>query len=338
MKRLLLYIFFIFIAVFANAQDMQFSQFYASPLYVNPAFTGTTVEHRLAANYRLQWPSIPGGFKAYHFSYDYNAADINSGFGFIANREESGSFGLTTNLIALSYSYRFEIKRELFVMGGVKFGYAFRSIDYSKLVFNDQLENGSPMTRDNDAFADQNNNYPDISAGVLLYSPQYWLGMSYNHLNEPNQTLLSGNDNISELPRKFSLHGGYVFAIKDKIVNRATAQNVTVAFQYKSQGKFDQVDLGFYYNNSPLVFGLWYRGLPIIKHYEPTYANNDAVIALVGYSIPDYNISIGYSYDITISRLVSNTAGSHEISVVYEVASRRKKRRNRKFIVPCAKF
>jgi type IX secretion system PorP/SprF family membrane protein len=317
---------------------MQFSQFYAAPLYVNPAFTGTTVEHRMAANSRLQWPSIPGGFKAYHFSYDYNAADINSGFGLMANREESGSFGLTTNLIALSYAYRFEIKRELFVMGGVKFGYAFRSLDYSKLVFNDQLESESPVTRDTEAFADQNINYPDISAGVLLYSPQYWFGMSLNHLNEPNQTLLSGNNTISELPMKFSMHGGYVFSIKDKIVNRATAQNVTVAFQYKSQGKFDQLDLGFYYNNSPLVFGLWYRGLPLIKHYEPTYANNDAIVALVGYSIPDYNISIGYSYDITISRLISNSGGSHEISLIYEVASRRKKRRNRKFIVPCAKF
>lgn len=338
MKKAILFALIWMYSMSSFSQDAQFSQFYAAPIYVNPAFTGSTIEHRLAANYRLQWPTIPGGFKAYHFSYDYNADKINSGIGISALREESGSFGLTTNLIALSYAYRFEVKRDLFIMAGMKFGYGFRNIDFSKLVFNDQLESGSPNTRDNNAFLQETVTYPDISAGILIYSPKYWFGASLNHMNTPNQTLLRGDQSVSELPMKFSMHGGYVFKIKDAIVNRTGANNVTAAFQYKAQERFDQLDIGLYYTNNPLVFGVWYRGIPLFKSYEPSYANNDAFIALVGYTIPDYNINIGYSYDITVSRLAANTAGAHEISIVYEVASKRKKRRNRKFIVPCAKF
>lgn len=338
MTKQLIFISLLVLCTFLKGQDAQFSQFYAAPIYVNPAFTGSTVEHRLAANTRLQWPSIPGGFKAYHFSYDYNADKINSGIGISAFREESGSFGLTTNLIALSYAYRFEVKRDLFIMAGMKFGYGFRNIDFSKLVFNDQLETGASSTGDNNAFLQETISYPDISAGVLIYSAKYWFGTSINHMNTPNQTLLNADENVSELPMKFSVHGGYVFNIKDGIVNKRGANNVTAAFQYKSQSRFDQLDIGLYYNNDPLVFGIWYRGIPLFKNYEVNYANNDAFVALVGYTIPDYNISIGYSYDVTLSRLATNTAGAHEISVIYEVASKRKKRRNRKFIVPCAKF
>ena len=46
-----------------QAQDPHFSQFFASPLTLNPAFTGKfDGVWRLAANHRDQWPSIP---KAY---------------------------------------------------------------------------------------------------------------------------------------------------------------------------------------------------------------------------------------------------------------------------------
>jgi len=98
------------------------------------------------------------------------------------------------------------------------------------------------------------------------------------------------------------------------------------------------LDIGAYYNHEPFVFGFWYRGLQGVKKPDGASANNDAFIVLLGYSVPDRNLRIGYSYDITVSRLATNTAGAHEISLVYEVASKKNKRRSRRFIVPCAKF
>jgi hypothetical protein len=85
----------------------------------------------------------------------------------------------------------------------------------------------------------------------------------------------------------------------------------------------------------PLNLGLWYRGLPL-KHYKPTYPNRDALCLLVGVDLKDYDMRIGYSYDLTLNRLVSNSTGSHEISIIYEIAKRSKK--SRKVLISCPKF
>lgn len=320
-----------------KGQDMRFSQFYAAPLYVNPGFTGSTIEHRFVMNYRHQWPNIPGAFDSYHASYEFNAAEINSGFGLILNREDAGSFGLTTNLVALAYAYRFRLNRKTYLQPGLKLGYGFRGIDYGKLVFNDQLESNSSTTLDVDAFAEDRISYPDISSGLILYSKNYWVGASLNHINEPNQSLVEGGG-VAPLPMKFTFQGGYNFSLSGPVAKRLSSKQITTALHYEFQDEFDQFDIGAYYNHAPFVFGFWYRGIPGVKSYETGYANNDALIVLVGYSIPDRNFRMGYSYDVTVSRLASNSGGAHEISIIYEVASKRSKRKSRRFIVPCAKF
>jgi len=336
-RRLFICIMIFVIAIPVFAQDMRFSQFYAAPIHSNPGFTGTTIEHRFVLNYRNQWPSIPGGFQSFHASYEYNSSALNSGFGLIMAREDAGTFGLTTNLLAFSYAYRFRLNRKTYLMPGIKFGYAFRSIDFSKLVFNDQLESNSAVTLDVDAFEEDEVNYPDISGGLLLYSENYWVGAALNHINEPNQTFLDEENVVAELPMRFTFQSGYKFKLSGPISGRISPKSLMVAMHYESQGKFDQLDLGFYFNQAPLVFGLWYRGLPGIKSTE-NVVNNDALILLLGYSIPDRNLRLGYSYDITISRLATNTAGAHELSLIYEFASQKEKRKSRRFIVPCAKF
>lgn len=335
-KKMLFY--FLLLAAFsAEGQDMRFSQFYAAPLHSNPGFTGSTIEHRFVLNYRNQWPSIPGGFQAFHASYEYNATDINSGFGLMMGREDAGTFGLTTTTFAFSYAYRIRINRKLYFMPGLKFGFASRGIDFSKLEFNDQLESNNSTTLDVDAFEEDNINYLDVSFGGLLYSEKYWIGASLNHVNEPNQTFL-GDGALAELPKKFTFQAGYKIQLSGPLFKGLSSRDITIAMHYDAQGKFDQFDLGFYYNLQPIVVGAWYRGLPGFKSFEPGIANNDALILLLGISIPDRNLRIGYSYDITISRLATNTAGAHEVSLIYEFASKESKRKSRRFIVPCAKF
>ena len=73
---------FIFIGITANAQDPQFSQFYANPLLLNPAFVGSAGCSRFALNIRSQWSNIPGNYKTIGISYDKNLDSIKSGFGF----------------------------------------------------------------------------------------------------------------------------------------------------------------------------------------------------------------------------------------------------------------
>jgi type IX secretion system PorP/SprF family membrane protein len=310
---------------------MQFTQFNAAPLYLNPAFTGSTIQHRFASSYRNQWTAIPGHYNNFAFSYDYNLADMNSGLGLVFAREQAGTAGLSTTELGLLYSYRFLLKKQVYIQAGLKFNYIRTGINFSELVFNDQLYTDGAATTE--SLLLQNTSYLDLTSGVLIYSSKFWGGIAVNHMNQPNQSL---TNNESPLYLKLSMHGGYKFDIDDGN-KRSAAKYFNLAFHYKAQHKFDQLDLGVYYTQEPLVFGLWYRGIPLVKSYQGAL-NNDAVAIILGYVIPESNLSIGYSYDATISRLVSSSAGSHEISIIYEVASKRKKKRNRKFFAPCAKF
>jgi len=66
-----------------QAQDPQFTQFYANPIYLNPAFAGSNGCPRFAMNYRNQWPSLSGNYVTYSASYDQYFKNINGGIGVI---------------------------------------------------------------------------------------------------------------------------------------------------------------------------------------------------------------------------------------------------------------
>ncbi|HPF66058.1 MAG TPA: type IX secretion system membrane protein PorP/SprF [Flavobacteriales bacterium] len=315
-----------------SAQDAHFTQFYATPTYLNPAFAGTTLQTRFGAIYRDQWPSIPGSFVTYNFAFDHYLSDLNSGVGLIMMHDRAGSGALRYTSVTGQYAYEIELKRKVFIRPALQIGWVSHAVDYSRLVFGDQLVRGGDVaTYEN--LDGRSVNYTNMGTGVLFFTPRMWLGMALDHLNEPNQSLLSGE---SRLPRKFSMHGGYRFNIRTAVI-KDHPQSVVAAFNYRAQEKYDQLDLGAYYEREPFFAGLWYRGLPLLKAYQPGYQNNDAIAILAGVMVND--LRIGYSYDLTISRLAGYTAGSHEVSLVYELADRRKKKAmSKRRVVPCAKF
>ena len=65
------------------AQDPEFTQFYANPLYLNPAFAGTAHCPRLSLNYRNQWPGISGSFITTSASYDQHVDALSGGVGLL---------------------------------------------------------------------------------------------------------------------------------------------------------------------------------------------------------------------------------------------------------------
>jgi type IX secretion system PorP/SprF family membrane protein len=73
------------------AQDAQFSQFYAEPMYQNPAFAGSAYAPRLIANYRNQWPNLPGTFRSFNASYDQHYDKIGGGVGLMATYDRAGA-------------------------------------------------------------------------------------------------------------------------------------------------------------------------------------------------------------------------------------------------------
>jgi len=112
------------------------------------------------------------------------------------------------------------------------------------------------------------------------------------------------------VPVKINLYGGTQILKKTRLKQK-TLDILSVAINFQKQGKFYQTDLGLYYYKEPLIFGLWYRGIPFV-----TSQAGDAIIGLIG--IKTSQLHIGYSYDFTISNLIGSTGGAHEISLVYE--------------------
>ena len=313
------------------AQDPQFGHFYTNSLLYNPAFTGNTDLGRFSLSYRDQWPAIPGRFVSYAGSYDHYLNNLNSGIGVQFVRDEAGSGGLTTNMVNLLYSYQVRLNRKIAMIGGIKGGVVNRRYDFEKFVFADEIARDGTPSAGIPGFRDQLT-YANFGAGALIYHQEkYWGGFSVDHINQPNNSFQEGGDAF--LPILYSVQGGYNIEVLSPFGSRSRGI-VTLAGLYKAQLKWDQLDIGAYYRTDPILFGIWYRGLPI-KDNESSRPNVDALLFMVG--MHHQGVSVAYSYDVTISALSGNTAGSHEISLILEYP-RSKRKRRRFFRVPCPKF
>lgn len=328
-KKIYISLLLLLVSFVLRSQDPQFTQFYAAPTYLNPAFAGSAEQSRLTSNYRNQWPAIPGAFVTYRASYDRFIDAVSSGVGISVMHDRAGTGAMRATSVDLQYNFEFQIFRDIYLRPGLEFGYTNSSINFNDLTFGDQLvRDGAETTVEQ--YAPPTVNYFDFGTGGLIYGKNFWLGASLYHLNEPNQSLLGG---ASRLSKKLSVHGGYRFNLKS--VRNKSGSDLLAAFQYKNQGEFEQLDLGLYVETSPMVFGMWYRSIPF-KKKPAGYFNHDAIAFLVGVHTGPYKI--GYSYDFTISKLgIGNTGGSHEISLIYEWANDNDRFKRRR-IVPCAKF
>ena len=122
------------------AQDHMYSQFFNSPLYLNPALTGQFEgDLRMSLIYRNQWTTVPGNFSYVSASIDYNVPRFGGGIGLLITRSSEGTAFLDNTNISGLYSY--SIGSEDFVLSfGLQAGITNRTIDYSKLVFGDQID------------------------------------------------------------------------------------------------------------------------------------------------------------------------------------------------------
>jgi len=330
MKRWTFILWLIFIATLCMSQDPQFSRFYSNALYMSPSFAGSTGQNRFALNYRNQWPSVDRGYETYTASFDHYFSRLNSGTGILFMHDVAGSGNLSTTNLSLLYTYDFRIKNSIHVRPGMSFSYTQRSIDFEKLVWRDQMSPGGNSPTTGEVVSYEKTGDLDFAVSGLIYGENFWMGSTIDHLLHPNQSLYEeeySDDNKALLPTKVQVFGGMRIIVKETLL-RPTPTVLQIAFLYKNQAEYNQLDLGFYWNYEPLVLGVWYRGIPIIKDNSI----NDAVVFLVGFKTRRYNI--GYSYDFTTSKLITSSGGAHEISLSFTFSKPNKRKRIKK-MVPC---
>lgn len=324
MKKILLFLSLFYLCTSLSAQDIQYSQYYANPIYLNPAFTGSTSMSRVGVNFRNQWPALDQSFVAYTAYFDHFEERINSGFGLIFHGAQESFTQTNVNEIGLVYSYRLKISESSYIQAGVQGSFVARDAFFDRVILGTQLNidtgliNGSP----GEAFeGDSQIRSADAHAGLLYYGKKSWFGFSAAQLLNPEISYLA--DNTNQLPVKYSVHGGYRFDlapgdINEYFNNTNQKRSVAIGFNYKQQGQFSQLDLGAEFFFEPLVLGFWYRGLPT-KYELP---NNESLIFLLGVNLPS-GLELGYSFDYAISKLgFLSSGGAHELSLRYIFSSK----------------
>lgn len=322
-----------------SAQDIHFSQFYLSPLNLNPALTGVmNCNTRIVANYRNQWASVlrSNAFNTYSVSYDQRiAAGRYDYFGiggtFWGDRAGEANFSTLTGKLALSYSKRMGGSGSTgnYLVFGLEGGVAQRSIDFLNLRWGTQHDGEGGFNPNLDSqeekFDRDNFLFADMAAGLLWFSvfddnQNFYIGGAYHHLNRPNQSFSSEENDL--LFSRYTIHAGGEFLIGEKL-------GLVPGVIYMNQGPSFQLNAGtsfkFLFNkrggvNQSFQLGLWGR----IANNLDAGTLTDAIILSTRFDFDQF--SLGFSYDINISPLqpASNSQGSFEFAMVYKICSARR--------------
>jgi type IX secretion system PorP/SprF family membrane protein len=297
------------------AQDAEFSQFYANTLYLNPAFAGTNNCPRVALNYRNQWTSISGSYTTSSFSYDQEVKDLG-GIGLLVTHDVAAKTISTLNVSGI-YAKGFSINRVISIRVGFQATYFQKSLDFNKLTFGDMIDPKRGFVyKTNEVFEGDKKSGIDFSGGAILYSDIFYAGIAAHHVTEPQESLIESEK--SPLPIKLTAHVG---AMLDLPGDRYTSERVKLSpnILFRQQGTFQQLNIGLYIIKGAFWGGVWYR-------------NEDSFIVLAGFKTSTFKV--GYSYDVTTSKLTLSSGGTHEISLGINFPCKPKKRSVRPLSCP----
>jgi len=328
-NRLIVFILLVMMWGIAKAQDPEFSQYYANPLYLNPAYAGATECGRLGLNYRNQYPSLSNAYVTYNVSYDQNLSAINSGFGLLIMSDAQGDGGLVRTSASMFYSYNLKATDQIDIRFGVKGAYYQEKLNWNKFIFASEIDPttgnigpGFKGYQEEDPPDNLNISVVDFAVGfVMNYSDKFFIGIAGDHVTQPSLSFY--NDSDGKLPMKITANAGLSINASKGGLGNSYGDDIIIQpnVLYMQQDEFHQLSAGLYVTKYPFVIGSWFRH---------NFQNPDAIVALLG--ITYANFRIGYSYDFTISQVGNEAGGAHEISFAWDFCLYKDSRRRIKAI------
>lgn len=318
MKKIVLF-FSILTSVGANAQDINFSQFYELPLLRNPSLAGDfRGDLRITSAFRTQWNSVTVPYQTQGLGAEIKLSGQNSetyvSAGLQITNDVAGDskLGKTQFLPMVAVHIPVGINNSYFSAGFLG-GFVQQRFDPSKLSFDDQFVNGaySATNPTRQSFSSTNVTYFDLAAGLKFSSitgedTRYYIGAGAFHASGKTKVAFDPTKDI-RLNRKYVFNGGISFPTGDD-------DRVILYMDYFIQGGNQLGQGGLLYKHdferedNDFSFSMAAGGM---------LRWNDAVIPVI--KLDYYNWSAGFTYDINISKLVkaSVARGGFELTLSY---------------------
>ena len=311
----------LFVTVIVAQQRPYYTQYILNNYLINPAVAGIENYWDIKASHRMQWVGLQDApvttyltiqgpvhkssydresATSFHASgsnprgqaywQDYQKAENHAGVGFTILNDATGPL----NRFAAygTYAYHVGIAPYTTLSGGISVGITQMSLNADKLNF------ATPVDPAVGSSGLLNRIKPDISAGLWLYSRDYFVGLAAQQI-VPQQIAFSDNNvyvqNGVLVPHLF-LSAGRRIALDNDLTLLPS-----VMFRYISP-----LPIGFDINAKLQYQDIIWCGA--------SYRMNDGFAAMLGVNLSN-KLNIGYSYDITTSALNTVSKGTHEILI-----------------------
>ena len=318
MLKIILFISFLSSWAYSFAQDPHFSQFFASPLTLNPALTGKfNGDIRIIGNYRNQWPTINRAFTTTTVSADFHilknsiAQNDTWGFGIMGYSDQSANGALAVNYLTLSTAYHKGLDEDGFSQIGIGFQgtYSNMTLNTQSLKFEDQLTPFGFTGNTQEIFnnASLKNEYFDLNAGVLYTKStsdqnNFYAGLSLYHILRPKQTFTG---TYFLLNPRATLHAGGFFPLGE-------SSTLHLSGLYSTQANAHETVLG-----GAVEMAVSEGDKPTSVYFGSWIRINDAIIPYIGLEFGNFRLGLTYDVNNSSLKTASESKGGIELSLNY---------------------
>ncbi len=316
-----------------RAQDVHFSQFYSTPILVNPAMTGIfDGKFRVSNNYRSQWAGVGSGYSTFHISLDLplNKSRFKKNYfggGLMIYQDNAGAAQFTHTIIegALAYTTTLD-DGDNFISIGFRGGLDSRAADFTKSTWGSQWNgNVYDPTLTGEAPPLQQRTYFDFTAGLMWYyipdgNNTICVGGSMSHLSGPDQSFFINNQDY--LNSRIAIHGSAElsmdaynsFWIAPKILvqiqgkQKETLVGTFAKNRLQIKSKFTNYRKDFFFS-----YGAWLR-------------LGDAFILATRLEYNEFGLGISYDFTTSDFSSLTGSSGGPEFTLSYVAGIKRGQR------------
>jgi type IX secretion system PorP/SprF family membrane protein len=319
---------FLFSCGHLSAQDIHFSQFFQSPLLLNPALCGQfTGSYRVGINQRTQWRSVTTPFSTFAFGADANNITLPDGIfnsedgnyqelpfhgGISVYSDKAGDSQLKTTGVNLMAAQQFKVPfdEKASLHAGAMLGFTTMRIDYSKLTYDSQWNgvNYDPNLPV-ETFPRAQRGYLNLNLGATYARPiddkqSFTAGISLYNLSRPKQSFF--DEGYVKLDTRFNLHGSYTY----KYTNELTFEPMLLLMR---QGKYTEFNIGglahYTLSEKPWARNGLYGGIFLRA--------KDSGFFMAGLQYGSWNAAVSYDVNTSSLKPASNGRGGLEFSLLH---------------------